>query len=122
MPALEQARGAVINVLSVVSLSPVAALGGYSASKAAAYSLSQALHVDLAKKGIAVYSALPAGIDTEMVAKLDIPKTSARDVAVGILDGAERGERDIYPDPGSRSLSEVWRGDPRATLGALNGS
>lgn len=121
VPVLEKTRGAVVNVLSVASIASVVPLGGYSAAKAAAYSLSQALRVDLAKKGITVFSALPGGIDTEMVAKIDVPKTSPRDVAKGILEGVARGESEIYPDPGSRSLFETWRSDPRAAAKALNG-
>jgi hypothetical protein len=30
-------------------------------------------------------------------------------VARGILDGVERGEEDIFPDPTSGSMAESWR-------------
>jgi hypothetical protein len=40
---------------------------------------------------------------------LDIPKSSAEAVARGILDGVERGEEDIFPDPMSASMAESWR-------------
>lgn len=121
VPALERARGTVVNVLSVASIANVTPLGGYSSAKAAAYSLSQALRIELAKKGITVHAALPGGIDTDMVKHLDLAKTSARDVARGILDGALRGDAEIYPDPQSRGLFEVWHKDPRAAAKALNG-
>jgi NAD(P)-dependent dehydrogenase (short-subunit alcohol dehydrogenase family) len=53
LPALERAGAkggaALVNVLSVVSLANMPALGAYSASKAAAFSITQALRGDLAK-------------------------------------------------------------------------
>jgi hypothetical protein len=52
---------------------------------------------------------MPGPIDTDMVRGLDIPKTSAEDVARGTLDGVERGEEEIFPDLMSRSLADGWR-------------
>lgn len=121
LPALERAKGSVVNVLSVASIASVTPLGGYSAAKAAAYSLSQALRVELAKKGVTVHSALPGGIDTEMVRALDIPKTSPTEVARGILQGVLRGEAEIYPDPQSKGLFDVWQTNPRDAARQLNG-
>jgi NAD(P)-dependent dehydrogenase (short-subunit alcohol dehydrogenase family) len=118
-PALERAaaagrEAALVNVLSVASLANVPALGTYSASKAAAYSLTQALRVGLAKKGIRVHGVLAGAIDTDMVRGMEMAKTSAEDVAKGILDGLERGLDDIAPDPMARSLFEMWKTDPKA--------
>jgi hypothetical protein len=39
----------------------------------------------------------------------DAPKGSPESVARGILDGVERGEEDIFPDPTLRSVAESWR-------------
>ena len=122
LPALERSRGAVVNVLSVASLASVPPLGGYSASKAAAWSLTQALRTDLAPRGISVHAALPGGIDTEMVRSLSIPKTKPSDVARGVLAGVERGEFEIFPDPTSLALSEMWKTDPRAAAKQLSGA
>jgi len=121
LPALERAHGAVVNVLSVVSLASVPPLAGYSASKAAAWSLTQALRADLAPKGVSVHAALPGGIDTEMAADLAVPKTKPADVARGILAGVERGEFEIFPDPNSQAFSELWKTDPRAAARQLSG-
>ena len=41
---------------------------------------------------------------------LDIPKTSPEDVARATLDGVERGEEEIFPDPMSQLLADGWRG------------
>ncbi len=127
LPALERAaagagaapRAAVVNVLSVVSLASVPGLGGYSAAKAASYSLTQALRADLAPKGVAVYAALPGPIDTDMVRAMEMAKTSPDDVARAIVEGVERGEPDIFPDPVSRSLFALWQSDPRAAARQL---
>jgi hypothetical protein len=39
----------------------------------------------------------------------DVPKSSAESVARAILDGVERGEEEIFPDPTSGSMAESWR-------------
>src|SRR6185295_4192677 len=95
LPVLERAgaaRGAtIVNVLSLASLASFPALGGYSASKAAAYSMTQALRPELKKKGIDVLAALPGPIDTDMVRDLPMPKSSAADTAKGLLAGIAAG-------------------------------
>jgi hypothetical protein len=40
---------------------------------------------------------------------LDIPKAPPADVARATLDGVERGEEEIFPDPMSRLLADGWR-------------
>jgi hypothetical protein len=39
----------------------------------------------------------------------DGPKASPESAAVGIFDGLENGEEDIFPDPTSRSIAGGWR-------------
>ena len=77
-------------------------LPAYSVSKAASLSLTQSLRALLAGRAVSVYAVLPGPIDTDMVRDLDIPKTPAEDVARATLDGIERGEEEIFPDPMSR--------------------
>jgi NAD(P)-dependent dehydrogenase (short-subunit alcohol dehydrogenase family) len=117
LPALERAGAAggaaIVNVLSVASLSSLPVLGGYSAAKAAALSLTQALRAELGRKGIRVHAALPGGIDTDMVRTMDIPKSTPALVARGILDGVEAGLDEILPDPMARDLFAVWKRDPK---------
>lgn len=117
LPALERAaaagEAAIVNVLSIVSLANMPAIGGYSASKAAAFSITQALRGDLAKKGIGVHAALPGPIDTDMARGMDMKKTSPENVAQAILDGVERGLDDISPDPVADEVLATWRRDPK---------
>jgi NAD(P)-dependent dehydrogenase (short-subunit alcohol dehydrogenase family) len=112
--AAEREQAAVVNVLSVVSLANMPALGGYSAAKAAAYSATQALRHTLAKKRIRVHAALPGAIDTDMVRSFDMPKTRPELVAQGILEGVEQDLDEIMPDPMSRELVSIWRRDAKA--------
>ena len=78
------------------------------------HSLTQALRPVLQTRGISVHGVYPAGIDTEMVAGIEVPKTAPRAVADALLDGIERGDEDIFPDPNAQAMSEVWFRDPKA--------
>ena len=115
LPVLERARGgaAVVNVLSLTSLGSFPALGGYSASKAAAYSITQSLRAELKAKRIEVIAALPGPIDTDMVKDLPMPKTSPADVAKALLAGVERGEEEIFPDPVAVQMGALWNTSPK---------
>jgi NAD(P)-dependent dehydrogenase (short-subunit alcohol dehydrogenase family) len=59
-------------LLSLASTSPMT---GYSASKAAAHSLTQALRPGLAARRITVHGVYPGGIDTDMLAGIEAPRT-----------------------------------------------
>lgn len=126
LPALARSAthgdAALINVLSVVSLANLPALGGYSASKAAAASVTQGLRVDLRARGIGVHGVFAGAIDTDMTKGMDMTKTSPADVARAILEGVERGEEDIFPDAMSRQISALWRENPKQVERQLAGS
>jgi NAD(P)-dependent dehydrogenase (short-subunit alcohol dehydrogenase family) len=115
VPVLESAGcGQVVNILSLLSLASTSPMTGYSASKAAAHSLTQALRPVLASKGITVHGVYPGGIDTDMLAGIDTPKTPPADVAAGILAGLAQDDEDIFPDANSESMSRVWWSDPKS--------
>ena len=80
--------GAIVNVLSLLSLASTPPMAGYSASKAAAHSLTQALRPVLAARGITVHGVYPAGIDTDMLRGIDRSQDARVGiVAAGVLDG-----------------------------------
>jgi NAD(P)-dependent dehydrogenase (short-subunit alcohol dehydrogenase family) len=113
-PQLEKSGGgAIVNLLSVVSLANMPALGGYSASKAASWSMTQAVRAELAKKNISVHAVFPGPVDTDMAKDIQLPKTSPRDVARAVLDGVESGQDDITPDSMSRDVHGAWLKDPK---------
>jgi NAD(P)-dependent dehydrogenase (short-subunit alcohol dehydrogenase family) len=109
LPLLTESRGAIVNVVSLAAWAAVPVLAAYSVSKAAAFSLSQALRALLAGQGVSVHVAMLGPVDTDMVRALEIPKSSPESVARGIFDGVENEEDDIFPDPMSASLAESWR-------------
>ena len=115
VPVLERnGGGAIVNLLSLLSLASAPPMAGYSASKAAAHSLTQALRPVLAAKNISVHGVYPAGIDTDMLAGIEARKTAPRQVAEGVLDGLAAGEEDIFPDPNATAMAATWRSDPKA--------
>ena len=122
VPVIEaNGGGHIVNVLSLLSLASTPPMTGYSASKAAAHSLTQALRPILATRGIAVHGVYPGGIDTDMLAGVDAPKTAPAEVADGILGGLAADQEDIFPDPNSRAMSQVWSSDPKSFERAFSG-
>jgi NAD(P)-dependent dehydrogenase (short-subunit alcohol dehydrogenase family) len=115
LPLLERSRGSIVNVLSLASLVNLPVIPAYSVSKAAALSLTQGQRALLASRGVSVHAVLTGPTDTDMSRELTVPKASPESVARAILEGVERGEEEIFPDPASAPLAEPWR------AGALKG-
>jgi len=115
VPMLERGRtgGTIVNVLSLSSLVSVPTFGGYAASKAAAYSITQALRPALRPKHIDVLAVLAGPIDTDMIKDFPLPKTSAADVAKGVLAGIARGDEEIFPDPMAEQMGALWSKSPK---------
>jgi NAD(P)-dependent dehydrogenase (short-subunit alcohol dehydrogenase family) len=68
VPIIERnGGGAILNVLSVLSWVHLPASGAYSAAKAAAWALTDALRQELAPRGIHVAALHVGYMDTEMV-------------------------------------------------------
>ena len=107
-PALTTNEGAVVNILTLVALASMPSLGVYNASKAAAWSLTQSLRADFAKRQVKVFSVFPGAVDTDMLKGVEMPKASPADVAAEVLKGIEADEEDIFPDPMSRQLYAHW--------------
>jgi short-subunit dehydrogenase len=114
--------GHVVNVLSLLGLASTPPMTGYSASKAAAHSLTQALRPVLAMRGIAVHGVYPGGIDTDMLAGIDAPKTPPADVASRLLDALAADQEDIFPDTNAETMSRIWWTDPKAFERAFSGA
>ena len=123
VPVLEaNGGGHIVNVLSLLSLASSPPMTGYSASKAAAHSLTQALRPVLAERGIRVHGVYPAGIDTDMTAGVDTAKTAPAQVAAGLLDGLVADEEDIFPDANAQAMAPTWWSDPKAFERAFSGA
>lgn len=106
--------GAVVNIASVAALVNFPLLAAYSASKAAAHSLTQAARVMLKGQGTQVFGVYPGPIDTRMAEAITWEKTSPAAAAVEIVAGIEAGKEEIFPDPMSRGFGAGFFADPKA--------
>jgi NAD(P)-dependent dehydrogenase (short-subunit alcohol dehydrogenase family) len=114
-PVIERnGGGPIVNILTLVALASMPGLGVYNASKAAAWSLTQSLRAALSGRNVAVYGVFPGAVDTDMLAGVEMPKTSADDVAKAVVAGISKSVEDIFPDPMSASLYEAWKKDHKA--------
>jgi NAD(P)-dependent dehydrogenase (short-subunit alcohol dehydrogenase family) len=116
LPQLTESRGAIVNNLSINAFAPLPIIPAYSISKAAAFSLTQALRALLAGRGVRVHAVMTGPTDTDMNRGFDIPKASTESVARAIFDGIERDDEDIFPDPMSQSMAESWHGGATKAL------
>jgi NAD(P)-dependent dehydrogenase (short-subunit alcohol dehydrogenase family) len=113
VPALERnAPAAVVNILTLIALAPVTPMAGYSASKAAAHSMTQALRAELRPQGITVLGAYPGGIDTDMLRGVDAEKAAPAEVARRIIASLAAGDTVVFPDDASAGAGAVYRVDP----------
>lgn len=113
VPVLERnSPAAVANVLTLIALAPVAPMAGYSASKAAAHSMTQALRAELRDRGIDVLGAYPGGIDTDMLAGVEAEKAAPELVAKRIVAALVAGETVVFPDDASAGAGSVYLTDP----------
>jgi NAD(P)-dependent dehydrogenase (short-subunit alcohol dehydrogenase family) len=118
VPVLQaQAPAAIANVLTLIALAPMPPMAGYSASKAAAHSMTQALRAELRDRGIEVIGAYPAGIDTDMLAGVDGDKAAPEAVAARIIAGIDSGATTIWPDDTSAGAGAVDAVDPLRLAG-----
>lgn len=94
--------GALVNIASVLSW-----LGGasvYGASKAALWSVTNSLRVELAGQGTQVVGVHLGYTDTDMVRALDVPKNDPREIARVTLAAVGRGETEVLADEVSRAV------------------
>jgi NAD(P)-dependent dehydrogenase (short-subunit alcohol dehydrogenase family) len=113
VPALSAgAPSAVVNILTLIALAPVSPMAGYSASKAAAHSLTQALRAELRPRHITVLGAYPGGIDTDMLAGVDADKADPAVVAHRIVAALVNDESVVFPDDTSAGAGAVYLSDP----------
>ncbi|MCF2533258.1 SDR family oxidoreductase [Yinghuangia soli] len=102
--------GALVNVLSVLSWITLPNVASYAASKAAAWSLTNALRLELAEQRTLVVGVHAAFIDTDMAAGIAQPKTSPEDVAAQILDAVEKGLPSVFADAITRGTAATGVG------------
>jgi NAD(P)-dependent dehydrogenase (short-subunit alcohol dehydrogenase family) len=104
--------GALVNILSVTSWFNAPVQGSYSASKAAAWSLTKAARLELRAQGTLVIGVYAGYIDTGMTASLSVPKSTPDDIAAKVIAGIESGAEDILADDRARMVhAAIFRDD-----------
>jgi NAD(P)-dependent dehydrogenase (short-subunit alcohol dehydrogenase family) len=116
---LNRGSGTIANVVSIVGLAPVPLLAGYSASKAALQSLTQALRATLEKSGIAVLGIYPGPVDTDAAKNIPLAKVTPEQAATNIVRGIENGESYIFPDPMALQIEQLWATNSRQLEAAM---
>ena len=90
--------GALLNVLSVASWVNGGELAAYSASKSAAWSLTNALRHELAAQNTQVLGLHMAYVDTDLTRGFEVQKSSAEAIVQRALDGLEAGADEVLAD------------------------
>jgi NAD(P)-dependent dehydrogenase (short-subunit alcohol dehydrogenase family) len=93
--------GVLMNVHSLLSWLGVA--GAYSATKAALWSATNSLRLELAPAGTHVVGLHVGYVDTPMTEGVTAPKNDAADVVRDAYDGLEAGDYEVLADEGSAS-------------------
>jgi NAD(P)-dependent dehydrogenase (short-subunit alcohol dehydrogenase family) len=96
--------GAIVNMLSVLSWVSIPSGGTYSASKAAAWALTNWLRTALRAQGTQVLGVHAGPIDTEMASGLKLPKVTPADVVRQVLDALEAGREEVLVDEMTRQV------------------
>ncbi|GAA3713137.1 SDR family NAD(P)-dependent oxidoreductase [Streptomyces tremellae] len=92
--------------------------GAYSASKAAFWSLTNSLRLELAPAGTQVLGVHLGYADTDMAKALDVPKIAPAAVASAVMEALENGEKEVLVDDVSRRGKAALSGPVEAlTLG-----
>ena len=105
--------GAFVNMLSIVSWVGAPHLATYAASKAAAWSYSNASRIELSPQGIEVVGVHVGFVDTDLIASFDVDKVQPQLVATSAFDTLEAGEPEALVDDWTRQVKAGLSDDQR---------
>jgi NAD(P)-dependent dehydrogenase (short-subunit alcohol dehydrogenase family) len=105
--------GAILNVLSALSWVSYDGANAYSVAKAAEWSLTNGIRLELAGQGTVVTGIHLGAADTDMMAGWDIEKVDPADVVRAALDGIESGQLEILVDEPAASAKARLALDPQ---------
>jgi hypothetical protein len=113
LDTLERRRGGILNVASIAAFLPGPGMAVYYATKAYVLSFSQALHHELAGRGVRVTTLAPGPVPTEFQARAGVtamkfPRTltlSADEVAQAGYRGLKQGARLVVPGLGNKLVT-----------------
>jgi NAD(P)-dependent dehydrogenase (short-subunit alcohol dehydrogenase family) len=93
---IAERSGAIVNVASVLAWIPVGA--SYGVTKAALWSATDSMRLELGSRGVQVVGVYVGLVDTDMGAFADSPKSDPADVVRQVLDGIESGADEVLAD------------------------
>ena len=111
--------GAIVNVLSVLAWFSAPGSALYCAAKAASWSLTNSIRLELHPQHTQVLALFVGFMDTDMTAALDVPKSSPDDVAAQVMDGLVAGAFEVMADEVSRNVRAALSGDLAALYPVL---
>jgi NAD(P)-dependent dehydrogenase (short-subunit alcohol dehydrogenase family) len=109
--------GAIINVLSVLSWLSFPGTSTYSASKAAAWAMTNGLRNELRGQKTQVLGLHVGYVDTDMAQGVNAPKSNPTEVVRLTLDALEAGKEEILADEVSRNVKKGLSAEPGVYLG-----
>jgi NAD(P)-dependent dehydrogenase (short-subunit alcohol dehydrogenase family) len=104
--------GAILNVLSALSWFSFDGANAYAAAKAAEWSLTNGVRLELTGQGTLVTGLHLGAADTDLMADYDGDKIDPADVARAGLDGVERGAFEVLADEWSAHIKASLADDP----------
>ncbi len=105
--------GAIVNLLSFLSLVTLPRAGTYSASKAAALAMTRSARAELAAQGTKVIAVMPVQVDTDMGRDLPEPRLTPQEVVSEALDAVESGLEEVFPGELTRRSADAFAKDPK---------
>ena len=120
--------GTIINIASIVAISPETLNGVYGGTKAFVLAFSQSLQHELADKGVRIQAVLPGATATEFwdIAGLPVDNLpaeivmSARDLVDAAMAGLDQGETVTIPSLEDKSEWDAYDAARRAMAGKLS--
>lgn len=125
---VERGSGTIINIASIVAISPETLNGVYGGSKAFVLAFSQSLHHELSAKGVRIQAVLPGAVATEFwdVAGLPVSNLpseivmSGEDLVDAALAGLDQGETVTIPPLEDKSEWDAYETARLAMAGKLS--
>jgi NAD(P)-dependent dehydrogenase (short-subunit alcohol dehydrogenase family) len=110
--------GAFVQLNSIASVRSFPAFATYAASKAAAYSITQALRHEMAEQNTVVLSVHPGPISTDMANNAGLSDIAEPPglVAEGIIEALKKGECHLFPDSMARELWQEYESFARKVI------
>lgn len=96
--------GAIVNMLSITSFYTNPFTASYGASKAAGWSLTNGVRLELHHQGTLVVAVHAGFIDTDMAALVNAPKISPESVAQQVFDAVEASQAEVLADERTRTV------------------